>query len=201
VQIRDCDEFGDGFGWIADEFLQRCSHALVADGRVWLIDALDREGLDERVRAAGAPAGVIQLIDRHARDCAALATRLGVPRHVVPRSGVGPFKFIPIRRGRLWNEVALWWPERRVLVSADALGTADYFLARDDRLAVHPALRLWPPRRQLEAIDPAVVLCGHGTGVFDDAGAALREALSTSRRRIPGQVAGAARAWRASRPS
>jgi hypothetical protein len=201
VGPRDCDEFEDGFGWIADEFLERCSHALVADGRVWLIDPLDRDGLDDRVRAAGTPAGVVQLIDRHNRDCAALAWRLGVPHHVVPHTALGPFEFVPLGLGRLWEEVALWWPERRVLVSADALGTADYFRAGDERLAVHPALRLWPPRGRLDALEPAAILCGHGPGIFDNAASALREALSTSRRRIPGQVASAVRAWRASRSS
>ena len=63
MQLRFCDDFEDGFGWIADEFLRRCSHALVADGRVWLIDALDGNELEDRIRSAGAPAGVIQLLD------------------------------------------------------------------------------------------------------------------------------------------
>jgi hypothetical protein len=201
VRVRDCDEFEAGFGWIADEFMERCSHALVEDGRVWLIDPLDREGLDERVRAAGPPAGVLQLVDRHQRDCAALAARLGVPHHVVPREAVGPFEFVAIKDGRFWQEVVLWWPGRRVLVCADALGTADYFLAGSERLGVHPALRLRPPRRQLGALEPTAILCGHGEAVFDGAAAALREALSTSRRRIPGQAASAVRAWWASRPS
>ena len=88
-----------------------------------------------------------------------------------------------------------------MLVFADALGTADYFRSDRERLGVHRLVRLWPPRRQLDAIEPAVILCGHGAGVFDEADAALREALSTSRRRIPGQVASAVRAWRAPRPS
>jgi hypothetical protein len=201
MRVRDCDEFEAGFGWIVDEFMERCSHGLVEDGRVWLIDPLDRTGLDARVRAAGIPAGVLQLLDRHQRDCAALAARLGVPHHRVPRDAVGPFEFVPIKSGRFWDEVALWWPERCVLLCGDALGTADYFLAGSDRLAVHPALRLWPPRRQFGGLEPAAILCGHGEGVFDGAGAALREALSTSRRRIPGQAARALRAWWASRPS
>jgi hypothetical protein len=88
-----------------------------------------------------------------------------------------------------------------VLVCADALGTAPYFRAGNERLAVHPLLRLRPPGRQLGALQPDAILCGHGEGVFADADAALREALSTSRRRIPGQLASALRAWRASRPS
>jgi hypothetical protein len=76
----------------------------------------------------------------------------------------------------------------------------DYFLAGDERLGVHPLLRLRPPRKQLGRLEPAAILCGHGEGVFDNAAALLREALSTSRRRIPAQAASAWRAWRA-RPS
>ena len=76
-----------GFGWIADEprLLERASHALVVDGRVWLVDPVDVDGLDERVRAAGEPTGVIQLLDRHARDGEALARRHGVELHRAPR--------------------------------------------------------------------------------------------------------------------
>jgi hypothetical protein len=38
LRVRFCDEFDGGFGWIVDEFMERCSHALVANGRVWVID-------------------------------------------------------------------------------------------------------------------------------------------------------------------
>jgi hypothetical protein len=199
MELQFCDEFEGGFGWIAAEFMQRCSHALVVDGRVWVIDPVDGDGVEDRIRAAGAPAGVIQLLDRHNRDCAALATRLGVRHHLVPQGSLGPFACISIKNSRSWKEVALWWPDRRVLVCADALGTAPAYRAGKERLAVHPLLRLRPPRRQLEKLDPHLILCGHGEGVLEDAGAALREALSTSRRRIPGQLASGLRAWRASR--
>jgi hypothetical protein len=199
VRVRFCDDFDGTFGWIVDEFMERCSHALVAGGRVWLIDPLAAEGVEERVRSAGEPAGVIQLLDRHNRDCTVLAQRLGVPHHVVPREPIGSFTFISVRSGRTWREVALWWPERRVLVCGDALGTAPYYRARTERLAVHPFLRLRPPRRQLEALDPATILCGHGEGIDEEAHTALREALRTARRRIPGQLVGAVRALRRSR--
>ena len=198
--LQSCDEFDGGFGWIVDEFMARCSHVLVAAGRVWAIDPLLGDDVEDRIRAAGEPAGVLQLLDRHNRDCVELAKRLGVPHHVVPTTGVPPFRLIPIRMGRRWKEVALWWPERRVLVCGDALGTVDYFLAGDEPLGVHPFLRLRPPRKQLGGLEPATILCGHGEGIFDNAAAALREALSTSRRRIPAQAANAWRAWRA-RPS
>ena len=202
MSIRIVDELEDGFGWIESATMGRTSHALAVDGRVWLTDPIDADGVEERIRSLGEPAGVIQLLDRHKRDGAALASRLGVPLHVVPTSLPGtPFLFLPVVQGRWWKEVALWWPERRVLVCADALGTAPYYRSGAERLAVHPLLRVRPPRRQLGALQPDVILCGHGEGVLEDAGTALREALTTSLRRVPGQVASALRAWRASRPS
>lgn len=195
-----CDETEFGFGWIAPEpdWMERCSHAIVHEGRVWIVDPVDLPGVDERIRALGEPAGVLQLLDRHARDCAALAQRLGVPHHEVPFAGVpdAPFEVLPLVRNRWWKEIALWWPERRVLVAADALGTSPLYLASRDRLAVHPILRLRPPRR-LRGLDPEHVLSGHGAGIHgDEAAQALREALATARRRIPGQLAAAVRLGR-----
>ena len=141
MKVSFCDEFDGGFGWIVDEFMERCSHALVDDGRVWVIDPVDGEGVEERIRAAGTPAGVVQLLDRHNRDCSGFAARLGVRHHVVPHGSLGPFAFIGVKDSGSWNEVALWWPARRVLVCADALGTAPYYRSGDERLAVHPLLR------------------------------------------------------------
>jgi hypothetical protein len=175
--------------WIEDEFMERCSHALTVDGRTWLIDPVDNPRVDTLQNVTG----VLQLLDRHNRDCAAIAKRLGVPHHVVPRDAIPPFVFIEIRPNRRWNEVALWWGDRRILVCADALGTAAYFRAGDERLGVHPLLRLRPPRLEVQ---PEAILCGHGPGVFDDADTALRDALRTSRQRIPQQIVSAVRAWR-----
>lgn len=178
--------------WVEQEFMERSSHALTADGGTWLIDAVDRPRVDELENVAG----VIQLLDRHNRDCASIAARLGVPHHVVPREPLGPFEFLPVRLKRRWREVALWWREERVLVCAEAYGTAAFYRAGDERLGVHPLLRLRPPRLDVR---PDVILCGHGSGVFEDADVALQEALSTSGRRIPEQLVSAVRAWR-SRP-
>jgi hypothetical protein len=174
--VEAVDEFHAGFGWIQAGFLQRCSHALISEERVWLIDPVDDAGLDERVRAAGTPAGVIQLLDRHQRDCVTLANRLAVPHHVVPLDPVGSFEFVPVRMSRRWREVALWWPQERVLVCGDALGTVRYFGVGRARLGLHPFLRIRPPR-QLADFEPSAILCGHGRGVFTEAAAALRKAL------------------------
>jgi hypothetical protein len=183
VTFRFCDESAHGFGWIADETMQRCSHALLADGRVWLVDPLAWPEAEERFRSLGEPAAVVQLLDRHNRDCAGLAERLGVP-HVRAPDVLPPFEVVRSVDGPGWHERALWWPEGRVLVVADALGTAGYFLARDEWLAVHPILRFFPPRR-LGRFVPASVLVGHGEGVHDGASEALHEALRTARRRLP----------------
>src|SRR5918996_2649613 len=122
---RFCDEFAAAFGWILHETTCRTSHALAADGGVWLVDPVDVPGLDERIAALGEPRGVIQLIDRHNRDCAALARRLGVPHHRLPFAGVpgAPFELVRVVRLPGWRELALLSPTERALVAADTLGT------------------------------------------------------------------------------
>jgi hypothetical protein len=172
-----CDELDFGFGWIADGPVPRTSHALLADG-VWLVEPVDVPGLDERVAALGEPRGVLQLLDRHDRDCAAVAERLGVPHH---RLGTGPFEPVDLVRLPGWRELALWWPERRVLAAGDALGTLPYFCEPGEVLGIHPFLRLTPPRR-LARLEPLHLLVGHGEGVHEDAAGELRRALARSRR-------------------
>lgn len=189
MEIRPCDETEFGLGWVAAEprALQRTSHALVADGGVWLIDPVDGRDVEERIGALGEPRGVLQLLDRHRRDCAQLAERLSVPLHETPFDGVpgAPFAFIPVIRARVWREVALWWEERRVLVCPEAIGSTPLFRASGERLAVHPVLRPFPPRRQLGGLEPEHVLVGHGEGIHGEAAAALREALGGARRTAP----------------
>jgi hypothetical protein len=187
VRFRYCDDLGaEGFGWIVDEAMTRTSHALAADGRVWLVDALDWPEAIERALSLGRPAGVLQLLDRHDRDCAALAARLGVPHAIAPDGVPGcPFTFVPIKRRRYWRESALWWPETRTLVTADALGTSRFYTGGKATLGVHVLLRLTPPRG-LGELEPDRILVGHGEG-FSGPGTAdaLQEALRTSRRGLP----------------
>ena len=197
MSIRFVDEIEAGFGWIEDSTLQRTSHALAVDGRVWLIDPVDGDGVEERIRALGEPAGVLQLIDRHDRDGAALAARLGVPLHVVPASvPETPFRFLPLLRGRWWKEVALWWPERRILVCADALGTLPFFRVGEEPAGLHPFYRLKRPRA-LAGLGAEHLLVGHGEGVHGAAaGEAVEHALRTGRRRFPRWLAGLPRIFR-----
>jgi hypothetical protein len=188
VDFRFCDDTSDdGFGWIADEAMARTSHALASDGKVWLVDALDWPAAVERALGLGEPAGVIQLLDRHTRDCAALAGRLGVPHVVAPDALSGsPFAFVQIMRRKRWRESALWWPDSQTLVTADALGTSLYFTGGQAPVAVHLLLRLKPPR-VLGELEPDRVLVGHGTGLHGPGTTeAVRKALRTSRRGLPG---------------
>jgi hypothetical protein len=187
--VRIVDEIVDAFGWIEEERMQRTSHALAADGKVWLFDVLDDPQLEARVRELGEPAAVVQLLDRHSRDCAAVAKRLGVPHYVVPPELPGtPFELRPVLRLRWWREMALWWPERRILLVADALGTIPFFRAGAEPAGLHPFLRLKPPR-SLEGLAPNHLLVGHGAGLHHHP-AALASALRTARRRIPRWLAG-----------
>ena len=164
MTFRFCDESADGFGWITDERVARTSHALVVNGRVWLVDALRWPDALERARTLGEPAGVIQLLDRHNRDCAALASELGVPPFRVPESIDAPFEIAPVVDLPFWRERALWWPERRVLVVAEVMGTLGFFTFGRSTLGLHPLFRFRSPRL-VERFDPDVVLVGHGEGV------------------------------------
>jgi hypothetical protein len=190
MRFRLCDDLGpDGFGWIVEEAGARTSHALAADGKVWLVDVLDWPDAIDRALALGEPAGVIQLLDRHNRDCATLAARLDVPHVVVPGEVPGsPFAFVPVVQRRLWRECALWWPATRTLVLADALGTTPFHTGGRAPLGAHPLLALRPPRR-LAALEPERVLVGHGEGLTGaEASDALSDALASSRRRLPGVI-------------
>jgi hypothetical protein len=193
MTVRFSEAGGVGVTWIASEppLLERASHALVVDGRVWLVDPVDGPGVEERVRGLGEPAGVVQLVDRHPRDCTALAHRLGVPSVRLPFTGVpgSPFATVPILDLPGWREVALWWPEENVVVCMEAIGTAAYFTAPGERIGVHPLFRLHPPRglRNLAGtLAPEHVLVGHGDAVHGpEASPALAEAVRGARRRGP----------------
>ena len=191
MSLELCDEFEGCFGWTEPGFMQRTSHALEVDGGVFVFDPVDVPGIDERIAALGKPEAVVQLLDRHDRDCAAVAARLAVP-HLRMRAPDedSRFELLPVAWNRVWKEVAFWEPRRAVLVVGDAVGAAAYFTAPGELLGVHPFLRLRPPRA-LAKVDPQHVLCGHGGGIHGDGAAlALDEALETARRRAPRWLAG-----------
>jgi hypothetical protein len=209
AEYEAIDRFDGGVGWISypDERMQRASHALETDEGVWLVDPVDAANLDDLVEFSDL-AGVVVLLDRHTRDAARLARQHDVSVHI-PSWMSSIDLDAPVERfdGRLagtgyrlrqistplWQEGALYHDEAGTLVVAEAVGTAEYDRTDAERLGVHPALRLFPPRQSFRDFAPERVLVGHGAGVHENADAALSEALSGSRRRAPSLYAKAAR--------
>jgi len=183
-----CDEVpGLLRGWISPSpaFMRRTSHAVLAGGGVWLLDPVDEPGMVEWALGLGPPAGVVQLLDRHGRDGAAIAARLGVPHLVTPAAPPpgAPFRVIPVVSVPRWREVALLFPDSATLAVGDALGTAPYFRAPGEPVGPHPMLRLTRPPRVLRGLAPAHLLCGHGPGLHGEGVAAAVEAAVTGARR------------------
>jgi hypothetical protein len=175
-----------GLSWVMDDAMQRGSHALRDGGTVWLIDPVEDEEALARAAALGPPAGVIQLLDRHNRDCATLAARLDVPHLRVPDLVAGaPFEVRRVAGNRLWKEVALWWPQQRALIVAEALGTNPAFAVAGGPVGVHPLLRLLPPNG-LKGYDAQHLLVGHGPPVHGPTlGADIDRAIGRARHDIP----------------
>ncbi len=193
----DVEEHQLGLTWVADEPMQRAFHALADDGRFWLVDPLDGPHLDATA-ALGEPAGVLQLLDRHDRDCAAIAARLGVPHLKVPDSVPGsPFEAIAALRVPRWQETALWWPARKALVVAEILAANPMHTGGDQRVGVHLFLRAWPPGH-LRSYRPEHLLLSHGPGIHGpEAATDLEAAYARARRdlprvlwRLPGSIRG-----------
>ena len=192
------DSFDGGFSWFPDEQFTRTSHALATGSGVWLVDPVDASEPLERAAELGEPAGVLQLLDRHERDCAKIAARLEVPHLRVPAAVAGsPFTVVPVLKLPRWHEVALWWPERRVLVVAETIGTNKAFAVGRGPAGVHLLLRIRPPGA-LRGYEPEHLLVGHGRGIHGPAAsAALERAYARTRKDLPalaGTLSAAARA-------
>ncbi|HET9242906.1 MAG TPA: hypothetical protein VFN99_05640 [Gaiella sp.] len=188
MAIRFCDDRGaHGFSWTVDEPATRTSHALAAGGRVWLVDPVRFAPAIDRLRELGSPVAVLQLLDRHNRDCATVAQELGVPHVVTPDELPGtPFDAVSVRRSRRWHEVALWWAAERTLVVAEAVGTNAFYTGGRSSAGVHLLMRLSPPRDALGHLSPEHLLVGHGEGLHGPAARdGLETALSTARTGLP----------------
>jgi len=200
------DEAGDGGAvWIAypEEGMQRASAALAIDGDVWVVDPVDTADLDDLLGTLGEVRGVVVLLDRHWRDADDVAARHDVPVSVpdwfdgVPaldadlqrfgdRLPDTDFRARRVVDNRFWQEAALF--DGETLVVPEAVGTAEYFTAGDERLGVHPVLRVRPPRGPLGGLGPERIVVGHGEGLAEDATPALAAALSNARRGAPAAV-------------
>jgi len=179
-----------GITWVIDEPFARASHALADAGRVWIIDPVDDPGAMSAAANLGEPAAVVQLLDRHNRDCAAVAERLGVPHLRLPDAlPDSPFESLRVISWPVWKEVGLWWPQREALIVAEAIGTSPLFGAGRGPVGVHPFLRLLPPRT-LGRYEPTHLLVGHGSPRHGpQTGTEVSVALQRSRRDLPRALA------------
>jgi hypothetical protein len=193
----DVEEHALGLTWVVEEPMERAFHALVDNGRVWLVDPLDGPEVEDAV-ALGEPAGVLQLLDRHNRDCAEIAAGLGVPHLKVPDAVRGsPFETIAAVRIPRWQETALWWPAKKALVVAEVLAANPMHTGGEQRVGMHLFLRPWPPSA-LRGYRPEHLLLGHGrsvhgpeaAGAVDTAYARARCDLPRVLRGLPGAVRG-----------
>ncbi|HET9102604.1 MAG TPA: hypothetical protein VFN55_04570 [Solirubrobacteraceae bacterium] len=165
--------------------LGRAMHALRDGDRTWLIDPFHAAEFRDSLSELPPLAGVIQLLDRHNRDCSEIAGSFDIPLHRVPRAVPdSELEVIPVVERRIWHEVALWAPQTRALVIAESVGTAPLFgLGRP--AGMHPMQRFMPPRRALSGHAPELLLVGHGPALQTGAAAALAGALDHARGDLP----------------
>lgn len=211
AELREIDRWDGGVGWLAypEEELRRASHALAVDGDVWVVDPVDAPGLDNLLAGFGDVAGVVVCVDRHTRDASKIAVRHDVPVYAPDwmtgvesklnarlewfsrgLAGTG-YRAITVANTTIppWQEAALYREDDGTLYVPESLGTAPFFLARSERLGVHPMRRPVPPTDALGGLDPRRVLVGHGEGVLDGASEALADTLDGARRRLPAAYA------------
>lgn len=199
------DRWRDGVGWLAhpEEQGMRASHAISTDDGVWVVDPVDAPGIDELVAELGDVAGVAVLCSHHARDAGPIANRHDVAVHIpswmdrvaervdapIERYdstfGESDFEIYRFEPLSLWQEAIAYRENDGTLVIPDLLGSAPGYAVGTERVGVVLSHRLFPPRSTLGGLEPERILFGHGTGVFDDAGAVLDDALSGARRRFP----------------
>lgn len=187
-----------GLTWVMDEANARASHALVSDGRVWIIDPVDDDAALERVAELGEPSAVLQLLDRHNRDCRTVAERFGISHVRLPLELRGtPFEAVEVVENRIWKERALWWQATQTLIVAEAVGTTPLFRPGEAGAGVHVGLRVNPPRKALASYVPRHLLVGHGEPIHGHGAArALEHALARSRRDLPSALLGLPGAFR-----
>lgn len=199
------DEWDDGFGWIAhpDEGARRASHAVLGDDGVWLLDPLDAPGLDRVISGLGDVAGVAVLSNYHSRDADVFAERYDVPVHVPAWfDGVAADIDVPVERATgdlagsgfelrrvdplpTWREAVAWRETDGTLYTADLFSALPVYRTGDEQLGLYLFARLFPPHDTFADIEPARIICGHGTGVFEDATEALQYALTNARVQFP----------------
>lgn len=188
-------EWDGGITWFAypEEDAMRGSHALATESGVWVVDPLDADGLDDRLRDLGEVAGVVVIHDRHTRDAEAIAARHDVAVHVpdwmdltrekldndpdpledrLPGTNYEIHRLIDTDE---WEEAVLVNETGGTLVVMESFGTLPGFCEGDNDIGVHPALDEAP--EGLTDYHPERILVGHGESIYEDAATKLAATL------------------------
>lgn len=190
------DEWKNGFGWIArpEEKMQRTSHSFVDDG-VYLVDPVDAENLDQKIKEYGEVKGIVILFGRHTRDSEEIAKRYECPIYVpewFSRDLKGEVKKIKdkvpgtdweihtVKDSSISREAVLYNRKNKTLIVADTLGTAKHLRGRGEELGMSPLYRFNPPKKLLE-FNPERIFCGHGKAVTEKASEKLKQTIKRGR--------------------
>jgi len=188
-------EWDGGITWFAhpEEDAMRASHALATESGVWVVDPLDADGLDDRLRDLGEVAGVVVIHDRHTRDAEVIAARHDVAVHVpewmeltreklqgepeplgdeLPGTNYESHRLVHTEE---WEEAVLVDDADGTLVVMETLGTLPPFREGDDDVGVHGGLDETPDG--LADYDPERILVGHGESIYEDGARKLAAAL------------------------
>jgi len=146
---------------------------------------------------------VIVCSNYHVRDADSFSTRHDVPVYCPPwlsraashldapiepetnTIGTSGFELRRCRPFPGWSEAVAYRAADRTLYVPDVLGTAPLFTVGEERLGMYLLCRFNPPRAVFKGLSPHRILVGHGSGIFENASAALRTALDGARRRLP----------------
>ncbi|QIB76239.1 hypothetical protein GL213_01455 [Halogeometricum borinquense] len=205
TSFRVAQQWDDGLSWISDpdEMVRRASHAVRGDDDgVWLFDPVDAPGIDDAIAELGPVEGVAVLSAYHARDAGTFATRHDVPVSIprwLPRvaervdaaverfsgeigdSGFRVRRYEPIPG---WSEAIAYRSSDDILYTPEVLGTAPLYTVGQERLGLYLPQRLFPPTSFTEYA-PERILVGHGDGLSREATAALTDAVTNGRKRLP----------------
>ena len=117
IEVHPLDDRGS-VAWLlgAADPAQRASSAIVVDAGTLVVDPVDGDGLDGLLSGLPSVIGVVTLLDRHQRDAAVVAERLGAPRLTPLALGgsgvaVDGVEERSVFERRNWRESLLWLPD------------------------------------------------------------------------------------------
>jgi len=115
----------------------------------------------------------------HAADAAYARDQGAIIDGTLDDERIGPFSVVPMP-GKSPGEIALHWPERRILVLGDAaVGNPPGSLSLLPEKVIDDLARLRQSLRDVASLNPDIVLVGDGHPILSSGGAALRALVAS----------------------